>query len=158
LFDPVAEDERFMRAALDEARAALEEGEIPIGAVVVREGRILGRGRNQRERLKDPTGHAEMIALSAAAAALPSWRLENCCLYVTLEPCCMCAGAIVLARIERLVYGAEDPKAGACGSLYNIPEDRRLNHRVVTVRGVLADECSAILRSFFEGRRALGRK
>ena len=107
------EDERFMRAALAEAAAAREEGEVPVGAVVVRDGRVIGRGHNQRERLNDPTAHAEMIAITAAAASAESWRLDDCTLYLTLEPCAMCAGAIVLARLERLVFGATDPKAGA---------------------------------------------
>lgn len=153
-----AADERFMRAALDEAVNALEEGEVPVGAVVVSGGKIIGRGHNQRETLRDPTAHAEMIALTAAAAALDSWRLENCTLYVTLEPCSMCAGAIVLARLPRLVYGPDDPKAGACRSLFEIPTDLRLNHRVDLTAGVLADDGASLLREFFARQRALGKK
>lgn len=151
-------DERFMRAALDEALAAWDEGEVPIGAVVVRDGRIIGRGHNQRERLQDPTAHAEMVAITAAANALGDWRLEGCTMYVTLEPCCMCAGAIVLARIPRLVFGATDPKAGACTTLYELTTDPRLNHRVELVPGVMAGECGAFLTQFFEARRAEGKK
>ncbi len=153
-----ATDERFMRAAIAEAYAAKEENEVPVGAVVVREGRIIGRGYNQRERLKDPTAHAEMLAITAAAAFVGSWRLDGCTLYVTLEPCAMCAGAIVLARLTRLVYGATDPKAGACTSLFTIPTDRRLNHRVAMGEPVLADECGALLQAFFAHQRSLGKK
>ena len=152
------DDERFMRAALAEAGAAGEEGDVPVGAVVVRGGRIIGRGHNQRERLNDPTAHAEMIALSAAAAYVQSWRLEGCTLYVTLEPCVMCAGGMVLARLERLIFGATDPKAGAVRSLYTILTDPRLNHRVTVVEGVLAEECAALLREFFGDQRARGKK
>ncbi len=147
-----------MLAALAEARAAEESEDVPVGAVVVRGERIIGRGCNQREKLQDPTAHAEMIALTAAAAEVGSWRLEGCTIYVTLEPCAMCAGALVLARIDRLVFGAADPKAGACGSLYEIPTDRRLNHRVAVEGGVLAEECADLLRAFFARRRALGEK
>ena len=152
------DDERFMRAALAEALTANEEGDVPVGAVVVRAGKIIGRGYNQRERLHDPTAHAEMIALTAASAAADSWRLDDCTLYVTLEPCTMCAGAIVLARIARLVFGATDPKAGACKSLFHIPTDERLNHRVEMTDGVLVDECGAILHAFFARQRARGKK
>ena len=152
------DDERFMRWAVKEALAAREEGEVPIGAVVVRDGRVIGRGHNLRETLQDPTAHAEMIALTAAAGEVGSWRLEGCVLYVTLEPCTMCAGAIVLARIERLVFGATDPKAGACISLYTIPTDERLNHCVSVAPGVLADECGALLSNFFQAQRAVGKK
>jgi len=152
------DDERFMRAALAEAGAAGEEGDVPVGAVVVRGGRIIGRGHNQRERLNDPTAHAEMIALSAAAAYVQSWRLEGCTLYVTLEPCVMCAGGMVLARLERLIFGATDPKAGAVRSLYTILTDPRLNHRVTVVEGVLAEECAALLQEFFGDQRARGKK
>jgi tRNA(adenine34) deaminase len=148
------QDQRFMRAAIGEALLARDEAEVPIGAVVVRDGRIIGRGHNQRERLSDPTAHAEMIALTAAATFVESWRLEGCTLYVTVEPCVMCAGAIVLARIERLVFGATDPKAGACTSLFSIPTDERLNHRVVLGEPVLADECGALLQHFFAERRS----
>jgi tRNA(adenine34) deaminase len=151
-------DEQFMRAALREAIAARDEGEVPVGAVVVRGGRIIGRGHNQRERLNDPTAHAEMLALTAASAFVGSWRLEDCTLYVTLEPCTMCAGAIVLARIERLVFGAIDPKAGACTSLYSIPTDKRLNHRVTIGKPALVDECGAVLSAFFAAQRTQGKK
>ncbi len=146
--DPVA-DERFMRAALGEAERAAELEEIPVGAVVVRRKRIIGRGFNQREQLKDPTAHAEMIALTAAAAQVGSWRLEQCTMYVTLEPCAMCAGALVQARMSRLVFGAGDPKAGACGTLYQIHDDPRLNHRMPATSGVLADACGELLKRFF---------
>lgn len=146
-----------MRAALNEALAALEEGDVPVGAVVVHDGRIIGRGHNQRELLNDPTAHAEMLALTAAAAHLNSWRLENCTLYVTLEPCAMCAGAVVLARVPRLVFGTTDPKAGACVSLYNIPTDSRLNHRVDLGAPVLVEECASLLREFFAQKRGHGR-
>ena len=150
-FDPA--DERFLEAALAEARAAEDEGEVPIGAVVVHRGRVIGRGRNRVEATQDPTAHAEIIAIGAASQGLKSWRLDDATLYVTLEPCHMCAGAIVLARISRLVYGARDPKAGACGSLAMVPQDLRLNHRVEVVPGVLADECGAMLSEFFRKRR-----
>jgi len=147
-----------MRAALAEAHAAYEDGDVPIGAVIAQNGRIIGRGCNQREKLNDPTAHAEIVAISAAAAELHSWRLEGCTLYVTLEPCVMCAGAIVLARIGRLVYGATDPKAGACESLFQITSDSRLNHRVPRAAGILGDECAAVLRDFFAEQRQKGKK
>ena len=156
--DQDQDDQRFMRAALDEALAARDEGEVPVGAVVVRGGRIIGRGHNQRERLQDPTAHAEMIALTAAASAAGTWHLDDCALYVTLEPCAMCAGALVLARITRLIFGAADPKAGACVSLYSIPTDPRLNHRVEITAGVLADDSTLLLREFFAEQRAAGKK
>ncbi|MCH7924430.1 MAG: nucleoside deaminase [Planctomycetes bacterium] len=152
------DDERFMRAAIGEAQAAFDEGEVPIGAVIVRGGRIVGRGYNQREKLHDPTAHAEMIALTAAASAVGSWRLDDCTIYVTLEPCAMCAGALVLSRIQRLVYGPTDPKAGACESLYSIPTDERLNHCVDMTAGVLADEGAQLLREFFAHQRSMGKK
>ena len=147
-----------MRAALNEAVAALDHEDVPVGAVVVHDGRIIGRGHNQREQLQDPTAHAEMIALTAAAAHVESWRLEGCTLYVTLEPCAMCAGAIVLARIERLVFGARDPKTGACVSLFQLCSDPRFNHRVAITDGILADECAAMLQEFFAAQRAKGKK
>ena len=147
-----------MEAALDEARRADECDEVPVGAVVVREGRIIGRGHNQRETLADPTAHAEMLAITAAAAFIGDWRLTGCTLYVTLEPCPMCAGAIVLARVARVVYGVDDPKFGACGSLFTITTDVRTNHQVELMMGVCADECAAILRAFFRRQRAAGKK
>jgi tRNA(adenine34) deaminase len=150
---PASDDERFMRQALAEAGNAAESADVPIGCVVVRDGRIIGRGFNQRELLQDPTAHAEIIAITAAASEVGSWRLERCTLYVTLEPCPMCAGAIVLARLPRLVFGAADPKAGACGSLMNLAHDPRLNHRVDITQGILADECGEKLRSFFQALR-----
>jgi tRNA(adenine34) deaminase len=151
--DVSAEDERFLEAALAEARAAEDDGEVPVGAVVVFRGRVIGRGRNRVEATQDPTAHAEIIAIGAASQALKSWRLDDATLYVTLEPCHMCAGAAVLARLSRLVYGARDPKAGACGSLAMVPQDLRLNHRVEVVSGVLAEECGALLAQFFKKRR-----
>lgn len=154
----IQRDESFMWQAIAEAETAREDGDVPVGAVIVCDGRIIGRGHNQREKLNDPTAHAEMIALTAASSFVGSWRLERCTLFVTLEPCAMCAGALVLARIDRLVYGADDPKTGACGSLFSIPTDERLNHRVSVDKGVLADECSGLLREFFAAQRALGKK
>ena len=151
-------DEIFMRRALVEARTALDIEEVPVGAVIVHEGRIVAAAHNQRETLLDPTAHAEMIAVTQAAAALETWRLLDCTLYVTLEPCPMCAGAIVQARIPRLVYGATDPKAGACGSLYQIARDHRLNHQAEVIGGVLATECAELLEKFFRAQRLLGKK
>lgn len=143
----------FMEAALAEARRALDLGEVPVGAVAVHEGRVIARGHNLRERLGDPTAHAEILVLREAAARLGNWRLEGVTLYVTLEPCPMCAGAVVLARVARLVYGAPDPKAGAAGSLMNLVQHDRLNHRVELRGGVLADASAALLRGFFRGLR-----
>jgi tRNA(adenine34) deaminase len=151
-------DERMMRQAIAGADKALESDDVPVGAVVVHDGNIIGRGHNQRELLQDPTAHAEMIALTAAATAVGSWRLDGCTMYVTLEPCVMCAGALVLARIDRLVYGAFDPKAGACGSIYNIVEDQQLNHRMKVSSGILAEECGGMLTEFFARKRAMGKK
>jgi tRNA(adenine34) deaminase len=148
----------FMQLALDEARAALEENEVPIGAVIVHEERVIARAHNQREQLHDPTAHAEMIAITQAAESLRSWRLEGCTLYVTLEPCPMCAGAILQARIPTVVYGALDPKAGAVRSLYQLLDDPRLNHRCLIVPGVLADSSGRILSEFFQKQRELGKK
>lgn len=149
----------FMEAALDEARAAYAEDEVPIGAVVVHRTKgTLARAHNQREQLLDPTAHAEMIALTQAASALRSWRLEDCLLYVTLEPCPMCAGALVQARVPFVVYGCADPKAGACHTLYRLTEDDRLNHRCRVLAGVRAAECAELLRQFFLDRRAEGKK
>ena len=144
-----------MEVALLEARAARDRGEVPVGAVAVSGERLIGRGRNRTEELQDPVAHAEILALREAARALGSWRLLGVTLYSTLEPCAMCSGACVLARIQRLVFGADDPKAGMSGSLATLPQDPRLNHRVEIVRGVLADECSELLRSFFRDRRGL---
>ena len=146
-------DETFMAQALAEARLAAAEGEVPIGAVVVAEGRVVGRGRNARERLNDPTAHAEILALQEASRTLGRWRLAGATLYATLEPCPMCAGALVNARIDRLVYGVADPKAGAVDTLFDLVRDTRLNHRVQVDRGVLAAECGEILRQFFRERR-----
>jgi tRNA(adenine34) deaminase len=143
-----------MREALLEAVRAYEKGEVPVGAVIVKDGRVIARGHNQRELLNDPTAHAEMLALTAASGALEQWRLEDCDLYVTLEPCPMCAGAIVNSRVRRVVYGATDPKAGACGTLYNLVQDSRLNHRAEVVAGVLAEDCGEILKTFFRECRA----
>ena len=145
---------RWMRAALSEAERALEKKEAPIGAVVTRGDHIIGRGHNLVESLRDPTAHAEIIAITAACESLRSKRLEGCSLYVTLEPCPMCAGAIVLARLDRLVFGAFDPKAGSASSLYNIPQDTRLNHRVEIISGVEEESASHLLTSFFQARRA----
>jgi len=143
-----------MRAALDEARAALTTDDVPIGAVLLDpSGDVVGRGRNRREADADPTAHAEVVALRQAAADRGEWRLAGCTLVVTLEPCTMCAGAVVLSRVDRLVFGAFDPKAGAVGSLWDVVRDRRLNHRPEVLSGVLADESSALLREFFEGHR-----
>ena len=147
-----------MREALVEARAALATGDVPIGAVVVdSSGVVLGRGRNVREADADPTGHAEVVALRQAAGVRGGWRLEGCTLVVTLEPCAMCAGAAVLSRVERVVFGAFDPKAGAVGSLWDLVRDRRLNHRPEVVSGVLADEATALLDDFFRDQRAFPR-
>ena len=147
--------EHFMRLALQEAQQAAEEGEVPIGAVIVHGDQLVAAAHNQREQLRDPTAHAEMIAITQAAEALGSWRLVDCTLYVTLEPCPMCAGALVLARVQRLVYGPQDPRAGAALSLYNIAQDPRLNHQLEVVPGVLEDGGAALLTDFFEGRRHL---
>jgi tRNA(adenine34) deaminase len=147
-----------MEMALEEARAAAAEDEVPVGAVIVSFGRgVIGRAHNQRELLNDPTAHAEMIALTQAAQALRAWRLDDCALYVTLEPCPMCAGAVVQARLPLLVYGAADPKAGACETLYRIPADPRLNHRAQVLGGVLADRCAAVLSDFFADKRRRGK-
>lgn len=148
-----------MELALEEAAIAAEADEVPVGAVVVSlERGVIGQAHNQREMLNDPTAHAEMIAITQAAQALGSWRLENCILYVTLEPCPMCAGAVVQARIPYVVYGAIDPKAGACDTLYRIATDPRLNHRAQVIGGVLADRCAEVLSEFFAAKRRLGKK
>lgn len=143
----------WMDEALAEARLAEEHDDVPVGAVVVAEGRVTARAHNERELRQDPTAHAEILALRAAAQRLQSWRLEHCVLYVTLEPCAMCAGALVLARLPRLVYGAVDPKAGAVGSLMNLARDERLNHQIEVVTGIRQEECGALLRRFFQRRR-----
>ena len=146
--------EYFMRQALNEAALAFDEGEVPVGAVIVKDDRIVvGRGHNQTERLGDPTAHAEILAIGAAAARFESWRLTGATLYSTVEPCIMCAGAAVLARVDRLVYGTPDPKFGGCLSLFRIPTDTRLNHRMEVVGGVLADQAAALMRDFFVRRR-----
>jgi tRNA(adenine34) deaminase len=147
-------DERFMRLAIGEAQRALEHEDVPIGAVVVRDDIVIGAGRNERERRQDPTAHAEVLALREAAEAVGSWRVLDSVLYVTLEPCAMCAGAIVLARVPRVVYGTVDPKAGAAGSVLNVLAEARLNHRPEVAGGLLADECAALLTDFFGSRRA----
>jgi tRNA(adenine34) deaminase len=150
--------EHFMRLALAEAESALAENEVPIGAVIVHGDRLIAAAHNQREQLRDPTAHAEMIAITQAAQALGNWRLEGCTLYVTLEPCPMCAGAIVQARVPLVVYGAVDPKAGAAATLYQLLSDRRLNHQAQIVPGVLAQQCGQLLTRFFEAQRKLGKK
>jgi tRNA(adenine34) deaminase len=147
-------DEYYMSLALKEAEAAASEDEVPVGAVIVYQERVIGRAHNQREKLRDPTAHAEMVAVTQAAAYLQNWRLTDCAIYVTIEPCAMCAGALVLARMERIVYGVPDPKGGACGSVFNIVDEPRLNHRIQVTRGVLAAECSRVLSDFFKRRRA----
>ncbi len=150
--------EHWMRQALDQARAAFEQEEVPVGAVIVHNNAIIGFGCNQRETLQDPTAHAEIIAITQAAQTLGTWRLLDCTLYVTLEPCPMCAGAIVQARIPTVVYGTTDQKAGACHSLYQITDDARLNHRCTVLSGILQDDCRDILREFFQIQRAMGKK
>jgi tRNA(adenine34) deaminase len=150
------DDETYMQLALDEARVAGEEGEVPIGAVVVFEGAVVARAHNRRENDRDPTAHAELLAIRAAATSLQRWRLSECTVYVTLEPCPMCAGAMHQARITRLVYGAPDPKAGAVGTLYDLSDDERLNHRFDVTTGVLAKESAALLKAFFGNLRREG--
>ncbi len=149
----IRDDEQGMRAALREALASETQGEVPVGCVIVHDGVVIGRGRNQTEGLQDATAHAEILAIGAASNALQSWRLIECTMYVTLEPCAMCAGAIVLARVGRLVYGAADPKAGACGSVLDVIHEPRLNHRVDVTPGVLVEECGALLKRFFQKKR-----
>jgi tRNA(adenine34) deaminase len=150
-------DEYFMRAALRQARKALKNGDVPVGAVIVKNGCIIARGWNAREQKQDPCQHAEIAAIRRAARALGSWRLLDCALYVTLEPCAMCAGAIVLARIPRVIYAAADPKAGACGSVLNILAEKKLNHRPTVVGGLLADEAGQMLKDFFKAAREKSR-
>ena len=151
--DQLAFDERMMRRALEEAEACLDSGDVPVGAVIARDGDLLVAAGNARERMQDPTAHAEVLALREASDISDSWRLDGCTLYVTLEPCAMCAGASVLARIDRVVFGALDPKAGFAGSLGNLLQDERLNHRVALTGGLLEDECGELLRAFFRDRR-----
>jgi tRNA(adenine34) deaminase len=150
----MADDSGLMARALDEARTALAHDDVPIGCVIVRGDEIIARAHNARERDQDPTAHAEVIALRRAAEVLGTWRLEGCSVYVTLEPCAMCAGAMVLARVDRLVYGATDTKAGAVRSLYNIADDQRLNHRIEVTSGVLEKESRDLLRAYFVAKRA----
>lgn len=147
------EQRRFMAQAITEAEAAAAHDDVPIGAVLVRDGEVIGRGHNRREADQDPTAHAEILALREASAALGRWRLDDCTLVVTLEPCTMCAGALVLARLGTLVFGADDPKAGAVGALYDVPRDPRLNHQVEVIRGVEAEACGQLLKDFFRTRR-----
>jgi tRNA(adenine34) deaminase len=149
----IFDDTYWMRTALREAEKACELKEVPIGCVIVQDNKIIGRGFNQREMLHDSTAHAEMIAISAACDMIKSWRLENTTLYVTMEPCPMCAGAIVLSRVPRLVFGVNDPKAGACGTIYNIVQDDRLNHKVEVIGGVLEDESRTLIQDFFRQLR-----
>ena len=156
--NPLQPHERWMRAAIDQAMLALEAEEVPIGAVVVHQGRIIGEGHNQRETLRDPTAHAEMIAITQAAQALGILATAGLRLYVTLEPCPMCAGAIVQARIPTVIYGADDPKAGACRTLYQITDDPRLNHRATVIGGVMQHDCAQLLKEFFALQRSRGKK
>lgn len=146
-------EERFMVEALKEAKTALEKDEVPVGAVIVHEGKVIARAHNQNVLLKDPTAHAEMIAITEAAAALQSERLLNAELYVTIEPCAMCAGALVWARVKRIIYGADDPKGGACGSVVNIARHKKFNHRIQVLSGVLEKECRFLIQEFFKGKR-----
>jgi tRNA(adenine34) deaminase len=146
-------DEQMMRVAIEEAKKAAASGDVPVGAVVARAEEVLGRAGNARERQQDPTAHAEIIALRAAASAVESWHLEGCTMYVTLEPCAMCAGALVLGRVGRLVFGTDDPKAGFAGSLGNLVSDERLNHTLEVESGVLSGECADLLKDFFRERR-----
>jgi tRNA(adenine34) deaminase len=145
--------EKYMREALEEAAKAEALGEVPIGAVIVKDGRVIGRGHNLVETTKDPTAHAEINAIRQAAQTLGGWRLLGCEMYVTIEPCNMCAGALVWSRIDKLFYGARDPKAGACGSLHNIVKDERLNHNLEVEEGLMAEECSLIVKNFFRNLR-----
>lgn len=156
--EPTALDLTFMRAALRLARDAAARGDVPVGALVVLGGDVIGTGFNTREAAADPTGHAEIVALREACRARGRWRVDGATLYVTLEPCPMCAGALVNARVARLVYGAADPKAGAARTLYNLCDDPRLNHRMAVVPGVLTDDCAGVLQDFFRRARARGRR
>jgi len=149
----MTDDEHFMRIAISEAKMAAESGEVPVGAVIERGGEVIAAAGNEREEKKDPTAHAEMIAIREAAKLLGGWRLSGCTIYVTIEPCPMCAGAIYQARIERLVYGATDEKAGAAGTLMDITRDSRLNHQLDVIPGILEGECAEVLKDFFSKRR-----
>jgi tRNA(adenine34) deaminase len=151
---PMKFDEDYMAEALKEALKAAEKDEVPVGCVIVHENKIIGRGHNRTVSLQDPTAHAETLAITAASEHLGSWRLSGCTVYSSIEPCIMCAGAMILARVDRLVYGASDPKFGACGSLYMIPQDSRLNHRVPVSGGVLEDQSAGIMREFFRKKRS----
>jgi len=151
--DTIDFDERFMTQALNEARKAFQADEVPVGCVIVHDSLVIGRGYNRTESLQDPTAHAEMLAITAAAEHLGSWRLSGCTVYCTLEPCAMCAGALVLARVDRLVFGTTDPKFGACTSLYQIVQDSRLNHRMALSSGILGDDCAAMMQEFFRKKR-----
>lgn len=148
----------YMQMALDQADQARRSGEVPVGAVIVRQGRVVAAAHNQREQLRDPTAHAEMIAITQAAESVGDWRLEHCALYVTLEPCPMCAGAILQSRLPQVIYGATDPKAGAVHSLFHLLDDERLNHRCEVVHGILAQPCGELLTEFFREQRRLGKK
>ena len=158
LTHPFMPHDFWMRKALDQAVLAFDQGEVPVGAIIVHQEKIIAEASNQREMLNDPTAQAEMIAITQAAEELQSWRLLDCTLYVTLEPCPMCAGAIVQARIPRVVYGAVDPKAGACHTLFSLTSDIRLNHQAAVLGGVMQEDCRAILQEFFRQQRALGKK
>ena len=158
LTHPFMPHDFWMRKALDQAVLAFDQGEVPVGAIIVHQEKIIAEASNQREMLNDPTAHAEMIAITQAAEVLQSWRLLDCTLYVTLEPCPMCAGAIVQARLPRVVYGAVDPKAGACHTLFSLTSDIRLNHQAAVLGGVMQEDCRAILQEFFRQQRALGKK
>lgn len=149
----MTDEQAMMALALDEAQAAVAHDDVPIGAIVAHNGEVIARAHNRRECDRDPTAHAELLALQQAAAVLGRWRLTGCTLYVTLEPCAMCAGALVLARLDRVVYGCDDPKAGACGSVHDLVREPRLNHRIDVARGVLAEECGRSLKEFFAVRR-----
>ncbi|MEZ6041148.1 MAG: tRNA adenosine(34) deaminase TadA [Planctomycetaceae bacterium] len=156
--NPLAPHEYWMKKALDQAVMAFDQDEVPVGAVIVHQERVIAEAYNQREMLNDPTAHAEMIAITQAAEVLGSWRLLDCTLYVTLEPCPMCAGAIVQSRIPYVVFGTSDPKAGACHSLFQITSDVRLNHQSAVLGGVMMEDCRAILQEFFRQQRAMGKK
>lgn len=156
--NPLSLHDHFMRRAIELGMMAYDQAEVPVGALIVRDGRIIGEGYNQRETLKDPTAHAEMLAITQAAHELGSWRLLECTLYVTLEPCPMCAGAIVQARLPTVVYGTTDPKGGACHTLYSITDDSRLNHRCQVLGGVMKLDCQLMLQQFFADQRAKGKK